>query len=276
MNLAKWSVVHFAVMVVLWPLVVLATPTPAEVGVGQSDVRPPAFRFTLSATGAVAGSSFALSGTGVANQTGELKATLGLSQPQNHTIDLIGVADTVYASVDGAAYQVLNGGGATSGSLGAASFSGSLAASSAAQTSPECVASEARLGAYLQRDIFRLIEGTDSSFQVLGVESIDGVSTKHVQGSVAVGTILTDPLLLSVGQAVFTACGTPLPDVSPLLMQLALLGSTVTLDANLEQPSGIPRRFSMDLAMPLLAVRLSLQGDLTPLQSPIIVTLPGS
>jgi len=137
------------------------------------------------------------------------------------------------------------------------------------------MAAQAQFGAALQQALADSgQQGTSGFVRPVGFTIIDGAPAVHVHGSLDLGRLASQPALPAQLGELFGACGVPANAVDTASLQLILTGATVNLDAYLQEPGNFPRRFTLELHVPLASFDLELQGDLTPLQAPAVITPP--
>ena len=262
-------------MIVLSVIAMLAGLLPLPLSAGAGSVRPPAVSFNISLQGGASDTHFDLNVTGAANQTGEFDLTLTVNQPEQHTLRLIHVGDTVYESEDSGPFQAsTDTASALAGVSGPFSLGG-LGQPNSAALSPDCVSAQSALRSLFQPGALGI--------QSVGSEVIDGAQTDHVQGTIDLGSALADPQVSTAFGQVLSACeaaaapSTAQPALDPALLQelpLVLGGSTLTVDAYLDQPTGLPRKFTLSLDLPVASLQLSATGQVTPLSAPAAIAAP--
>jgi hypothetical protein len=247
--------------------------TPAVVG-GPTGTPPAAVSFDVNFQVSGAAGGFMAELSGVANRSGDLRATLSTMQPETHTIDVIVANRMFYVSLDGAPYEAAPTAGPLSG-VGAAGSALARGSEGTGGFPPECQASALGIGAILEDPNARSALAALAGIEDLGPATIDGNTTEHYSGSIDLGRLLGSPFIQQGITQAFSACGGGRSsELNPGLLQSFLTGSTASLDAYIDPATEIPRQFDFTLDLQPLSLQFTADGVASPLANPPTISAP--
>ncbi len=231
---------------------------PAAAWAGGSPA-PAAISFNLNVQATVPGTPLNATANGVANQNGDLQATIAY---EGHTFGLISTGGVQYQNEDGGAYQV--SGGTTAASAGR---------QAAVPLDPACLQAQTSLSTLFEQALSGQGAGTALGLQDLGPVMVGDQQAEHLQGSVDLDRALLSPPSMQALSPLLGNCS-PGGQQAMAFLPLVLSGSGMNIDADVDPSTGVPLQFDLNLTVPLIGANVDLSGQMTPLAGPAAITAP--
>jgi hypothetical protein len=229
---------------------------------------PPAVNFDVNLQVSGPDVNFAAEIQGVANQSGDLQASLSSSDPDFPAIGIIKAGGVPYISVEGSPYRALtDNAGVPIGAFGHG------AKRQPGELSAGCEATAEQLRGLLESPNGRQLLTSLAGIQDLGPAIVQGTTAEHYQGSTSFDSLLANPFVSAAVDQAIASCGGPMFAIDRSDLQSFLAGSSANLDAYLDADN-LPRQFTLMLNLAALQLQFSLSGTLTPLAAPAQISAP--